>query len=236
MSVELPVRPRNDLAQYDDLEGEWWRPQGAFAALHWLAESRAKLIPEPSHKGAVLLDLACGGGLMAPHVPEGYEHIGVDLTESALHQARPTGLEPVRADVHRLPFADESADVVVAGELFEHVDDLSRVIAEIARVLKPGGTLVFDTVSSGLVARLVVVHVGERVKGGPPRRIHDPRLFVSAKRLKLLCEHHGIDITVRGLRPSISDYALFLASRRSAVRMLRTRSTAAIYQGTGIKR
>jgi 2-polyprenyl-6-hydroxyphenyl methylase/3-demethylubiquinone-9 3-methyltransferase len=236
MSVDLPVRPRNDLAQYDDLEGEWWRPRGAFAALHWLAEARADLIPKPDRAGAVLLDLACGGGLLAPHVPDGYEHVGVDLTESALRQARPTGMVPVRADVHRLPVADASADVVVAGELFEHVEDLSRVIAEIARVLRPGGTLVFDTVSSGPVARFVVIGLGERVKGGPPRRIHDPRLFVSAKRLTLLCEHHGIDITVRGLRPCIWAWALFLAGRRPAARFLPTWSTAAFYQGTGIKR
>lgn len=236
MPVDLPVRPRNDLAQYDDLEGEWWRPRGAFAALHWLAAARAALIPRPGRAGAVLLDLACGGGLLAPHVPEGYAHVGVDVTESALRQARPTGIVPVRADVHRLPFADVSADVVVAGELFEHVDDLGRVIAEIARVLRPGGTLVFDTVSSGVAARLVVVHLGERVKGGPPPRIHDPRLFVSAKRLAMLCAHHGIDITARGLRPSIVDWALFLAGRRKAVRMLPTRSTATLYHGTGVKR
>jgi 2-polyprenyl-6-hydroxyphenyl methylase/3-demethylubiquinone-9 3-methyltransferase len=236
MPVDLPVRPRNDLAQYDDLEGEWWRPRGAFAALHWLAEARAGLIPKPDRAGAVLLDLACGGGLLAPHVPEGYEHIGLDVTESALRHARPTGIVPVRADVHRLPFEDASADVVVAGELFEHVDDLGGVVAEIARVLRPGGTLVFDTVSSGIVARLVIVQMGERIKGGPPPRIHDPRLFVSAKRLAVLCAHHGIDITTRGLRPSIVDYALFLAGQRPAVRMLPTRSTAAVYQGTGVKR
>lgn len=236
MPVDLPVRPRNDLAQYDDLEGEWWRPRGALAALHWLAEARAKLIPKPARTGAVLLDLACGGGLLAPHVPEGYEHVGVDVTESALRQARPTGIVPIRADVHRLPLADASADVVVAGEVFEHVEDLGGVIAEIARVLRPGGTLVFDTVSSGLLARLVVVHLGERIKGGPPPRIHDPGLFVSAKRVAVLCAHHGIDITTQGLRPSIVDYAFFLAGRRPAVRMLPTWSTATVYQGSGIKR
>jgi 2-polyprenyl-6-hydroxyphenyl methylase / 3-demethylubiquinone-9 3-methyltransferase len=34
------VPARNDLRQYDELAGEWWRPDGAFAALHWLAEAR----------------------------------------------------------------------------------------------------------------------------------------------------------------------------------------------------
>jgi hypothetical protein len=36
-------RARNDPAQYDDLIGEWWRPHGAFAMLHWIAEARSSL-------------------------------------------------------------------------------------------------------------------------------------------------------------------------------------------------
>jgi len=36
---------RNDSAQYDALAGEWWRPTGVFAMLHWLAAARARLVP-----------------------------------------------------------------------------------------------------------------------------------------------------------------------------------------------
>ena len=66
-------RRRNDPAQYDELAGEWWRPDGEFAALHWLAASRAEHVPPAPTPGALLVDLACGGGLMAPHV----ERLGV---------------------------------------------------------------------------------------------------------------------------------------------------------------
>ena len=38
-------RRRNDPAQYDELVDEWWRPSGEFAALHWIAASRAEHIP-----------------------------------------------------------------------------------------------------------------------------------------------------------------------------------------------
>ena len=60
-------RARNDPAQYDDLAREWWRPHGAFAMLHWIAEARSALVPPASRPGAVLVDIGCGGGPLAPH-------------------------------------------------------------------------------------------------------------------------------------------------------------------------
>jgi 2-polyprenyl-6-hydroxyphenyl methylase / 3-demethylubiquinone-9 3-methyltransferase len=91
-------RRRNDLAQYDELAGQWWDPRGPFCMLHWLAASRAEHIPPAPRPGAVLVDLACGAGLMAPHVHRlGYRHVGVDLTASALGPAREHGVLPVRA-------------------------------------------------------------------------------------------------------------------------------------------
>lgn len=226
--------PRNDPRQYDELAVEWWRPRGAFAALHWLAATRASLVPPAERKGAILLDLGCGGGLLAPHV-RGYRHVGVDLVESALVLAADHGVLPVRADVRALPVADSSVDVVVAGEIFEHVDKVEKVISEIARVLRPGGVLVFDTVSDGWWSRLSLVTIGERLPGGPPPRIHDPALFVAPSRLKRLCEKNGISIAMWGLRPSVVDYIRFLVSRDRLVRLLPTKSVAGLYQGIGRK-
>ena len=47
---------RNDVRQYAVLADEWWRPDGAFAMLHWLAEARAALVPAAESDGAVLVD------------------------------------------------------------------------------------------------------------------------------------------------------------------------------------
>ena len=69
----------------------------------------------------------------------------------------------------------------------------------------------------------------------PPRGAHDPRLFVAPERLVRLCAEHGIALEVWGLRPSLRDYAAFLFARHRMVRMLRTRSTAGVYQGRGVK-
>src|SRR5213080_1902883 len=121
----MPTRAANDPRQYDDLAGEWWRPRGAFAPLHWLAAARAELIPPAPAAGSVLLDVACGGGLLAPHVrSRGYRHVGIDIGRSATEIARAHGVDAVRADVLRLPVRTASCDVVVAGEIFEHIADL----------------------------------------------------------------------------------------------------------------
>ena len=228
------TRERNDVGQYDDLVAEWWRPEGAFAALHWLAASRRSLVPVADRPDEILVDLGCGGGLMADS-ESSYVHIGIDLVVSALGHARSHGIEAVRADVCALPLASSTASVVLAGEILEHVPCVDAVVAEICRVLRPGGTVLIDTINATRLADICLVKIAERLPGGPPHGIHDPHLFVDPQRLQRLFSDEGVELEVWGLRPSLRDYARFLVDRRRSVRMLRTRSTAAVYQGVGRK-
>jgi 2-polyprenyl-6-hydroxyphenyl methylase / 3-demethylubiquinone-9 3-methyltransferase len=233
------LRPRNDPAQYDDLTDEWWKPFGAFAALNWLAMARASLIPPAPYAGAPLLDIACGAGLMAPHLHgqlAGWRHVGLDLSALSLQQARAHGVASVRADALALPFADASLHGVLAGEVLEHVHDLERACAEIARVLAPGGVVVIDTIADSVFARIALVRIAERFHGGPPPRIHDPALFVDPLRLRLLFEDRGVHLSrPTGLRPSIRDYMAWRLRRTDQVRMLPVRSTSGVYQTIGTK-
>nr|WP_256790345.1 methyltransferase domain-containing protein [Frankia sp. AvcI1] len=234
-----PRRARNDPAQYDDLAAEWWPTHGRFAALRWLAEARGRLIPDPPEPGAALLDLACGAGLLSLALTgrlAGWRHVGVDLSSPALQQAAGHGVTAIQADVLRLPFRDRQFPCVVAGELFEHLEDLDAACAAIARVLAPGGTLVIDTLADTLFCRVALVGVAERLPGGPPPRIHDPRLLVAPDRLARALGGCGIEMTVvGGLRPSLVDYARWLARRADSVRMLPTGSTAGVYQAVGTR-
>ena len=147
------MRPLNDPAQYDDLADAWWDPRGRFAMLHWIAAARARLVPRATREGSLLLDLACGGGLLAPHVAaSGHRHVGLDLSPTALPLAREHGVAPVRGDVLHLPFADEVADVVVAGEVLEHVREPLQLVGEACRVLRrPFAHDVADVVVAGEV-------------------------------------------------------------------------------------
>jgi 2-polyprenyl-6-hydroxyphenyl methylase/3-demethylubiquinone-9 3-methyltransferase len=205
--------------------------------LHWLAASRAGHVPPAPGPGAVLVDLACGGGLMAPHVARlGYRHVGVDLGVAGLELARVHGVSVVRGSVLDVPLADGCADVVVAGEILEHVADDARVLAECARLLRPGGTLVIDAIAATRLAGLVAVRIGERLPGGPPPGIHDPALFVDRATLAATADRVGLDLRLVGLRPSLRDTLAWRRGRRAGVRMRPMRYTGVLFAGYGRKR
>ena len=228
---------RNDPAQYDELADQWWEGAGGFAMLHWLAASRAEHIPPAPSPDALLVDLACGGGLMAPHAARlGYRHVGVDLGLAGLELARAHGMSAVRGSVLAVPLADGCADVVVAGEILEHIEDDVAVLAEAARLLRPGGTLVIDAIAATWLADVIAVRILERVPGGPPPGIHDPALFVDRRRLLAAAPRLGLDLELVGLRPSVRDIVQWRRGRRAGVRMKRLPTTAVLFAGYGRKR
>ena len=120
---------------------------------------------------------------MAPYVHGSATGTSASTSGSAALAGRPRARCRARTgDAARLPFADGGADVVVAGEMLEHVTDLPAVVAELCRVLAPGGTLVVDALADTAVCRFVTVTVAERIPGGPPAGLHDPALYVEPRR------------------------------------------------------
>ena len=91
-----------------------------------------------------LLDVGCGTGEFAARAARvlGCEAVGVDQSERMVELTRGRGLEAVVASVERLPFADGEFDAASANWMLYHVPDLDRGLAELARVLRPGGRLV----------------------------------------------------------------------------------------------
>ena len=93
--------------------------------------------------GRRVLDLGCRYGALTRAYLAGNDVVGVDVDRDALAETAKLGIETRWADVDEpLPFPDESFDTVVAGELLEHVRDPERLVAEVRRVLRRGGTFV----------------------------------------------------------------------------------------------
>jgi SAM-dependent methyltransferase len=89
-------------------------------------------------RGKRVLDLGCRSGALTRHFLEGNSVVGLDVDAAALEKAATLGIEPVQANVEEpLPF-----DAVVAGELLEHLRFPDGLVAEMRRVLRPGGVLV----------------------------------------------------------------------------------------------
>lgn len=226
---------RNDLALYEEHADQWWRPRGPFVMLHWLAAARGRLVPAAARPDAVLVDLGCGAGLLAPHLAgKGYRHIGVDRSAASLRQAAGSGMHAVLGDVLAVPLADGCADVVVAGEILEHVPDLRGAVAEACRLLRPGGVLVIDTLADTALCRWIAIGLAESV-GLAPRGVHDPDLLVDREALREECARHGVRLALRGLRPSLTDLAAWSVRRRPSVRMVPSPTTAVLFQGYGRK-
>lgn len=115
------------------------RDEGEFV----FVPERIPLFQAAIGRGKRVLDLGCRSGALTRHFLEGNEVVGLDVDPAALAKAEALGIQPVLANVDEpLPFEDASFDAVVAGELLEHLQFPDALVAEIARVLRPGGVLV----------------------------------------------------------------------------------------------
>lgn len=139
--------------------------------------------------GRRVLDLGCRYGALTRVYLEGNEVVGLDVDRDALAEAAKLGIEPRWADVEEpLPFADASFDVVVAGELLEHIRDPAAVIEEIARVLRPGGSLVGSVPNSFRLKNRLRFLIG-RPPEDDPTLLH---LFSPASVRRLLHEFEDV--------------------------------------------
>jgi 2-polyprenyl-6-hydroxyphenyl methylase / 3-demethylubiquinone-9 3-methyltransferase len=235
----MPKLRKNFIADYDRLADRWWDPRGDLASLAWIARYRADFVPDADGSHAVLLDLACGGGLFGPHVAgKGYRLVGLDLSAMSLREAQRHGYDAVaQTDITRIPLASESVDVVTAGQCLEHVPDPYAVVEESCRVLRPGGTLVLDTFADTMLARIFVVTVAENVPmpGRPARGTHDHQLFVNRERLVDTARRNGVELRLTGLRQNVRDGLKYAAHRRDDVRMVPMKSTSLMYLAVGTK-
>jgi ubiquinone/menaquinone biosynthesis C-methylase UbiE len=157
--------------------------RGLGAVAEWKERSFAALEPRP---GAVLVDVGCGTGedarALARRVAPGGRAIGVDASEAMVAEARrraaeegETAVEFVRSDVAALDLPSASVDGCRAERVLQHVEDPGAAVAEMARVVRPGGmvvaaepdwgTLVIDAGDPATAAE-VAVAAARRVRSG----------------------------------------------------------------------
>ncbi len=194
MEVNWPERwyclsPVRKLAQ--------WREVGFFRAA-W-----------PMRPGARVLEIGCGdgGGAMLfrrAFSPALYHGLDVDpamvrLAAGRCRKAKATtktkGLLFLRGDAERLPYRDAAFDAVVNFGIIHHLPDWRRGVAELARVLRPGGVFYFEEIYPPLYAnpvfRVMLAHPRENRFHGPEFRaalaeeglalrpgFHESRLFI----------------------------------------------------------
>ena len=158
-----------DNGQYDEQEvaQTWWKVNGTFAGLHAMNPVRLSYfdrtlrsrLGEPTPE-TLIVDLGCGGGLVTESLANrGWYMHGLDQSPRSVkaanrHAESTAPSQPGRGEltytvgsIYSLPWEDGSVSGVVISDVLEHLLDLNRAFAEMNRVLKPGGVIVFDTIN-----------------------------------------------------------------------------------------
>lgn len=111
--------------------------------LYRLRELRDVLSGSPS--GGALLDVAGGTGFLSAALAGTFNRVVVaDISSGMLAVAQRRNLETVCAQAESLPFADATFDAVLCADALHHIKSQELALNEIARVLKPGGTIVIQ--------------------------------------------------------------------------------------------
>ena len=187
--------------RYEEHHREY-RDEGDFV----FVPERIPLLVAAVGRGKRVLDLGCRSGALTRHFLEGNSVVGLDVDANALEKAAALGIEPVQANVEEpLPFDDGSFDAVVAGELLEHLQFPDALVAEIRRVLRPGGVL------SGSVPNAFRVQSRLRfLRGNAPE--DDPthlRMFSPAALRELLAGFERVELSFVGGRYTRLNARLF---------------------------
>lgn len=147
-------------------------------------EQLARLVPDGS-----LLDVGCAAGFFLHAASTRYDATGVEISEFASRYAREElGQRVHTGEIFDAPLADDAFDVVTGWDVIEHVGDPAAVLAEVARVTRPGGLLVLTTGDvDGPLARRDLEHWNLMT---PPAHL----LFFSPRTIERLLRGAGFEL------------------------------------------
>ena len=214
-----------DNAVYDRMADSWWDEAGFLHLLAALNPARfgymRRVLVEEMRLAPVglhVLDVGCGGGLLAEAfarlgcVVQGVDPSAESLAVARMHAAgQGLAIGYQCAPGEALPFADESFDVVYCCDVLEHVNDVPQVIRETARVLRPGGTYLYDTINRTLQSRLIVIKLLQewRWTALMPPGLHDWKMFIRPAELQRELVRSGlVPGPLTGLKPQANPLRL----------------------------
>jgi ubiquinone/menaquinone biosynthesis C-methylase UbiE len=141
---DQPSGPVDNRSYYDEFSRSYERHRhdGYHAFLDELETATVRRYLRPD---MAILEAGCGTGLvlnrLRPHAARAY---GVDLSRGMVEKAHQRSLTVVQGSITDLPFADGSFDLVCSFKVLAHVQQIERALAEMSRVLKPGGVLLAE--------------------------------------------------------------------------------------------
>jgi 2-polyprenyl-3-methyl-5-hydroxy-6-metoxy-1,4-benzoquinol methylase len=134
--------------------------QGPLSYEWWASRFTARLVRR-YQRGGRLLEIGCGLGRTLQLLEDDFETHGIDISAYAVEMARQAASRSQIAQMDArdlatldtIPFKEAFFDVVLAAHVFEHLDNPGETVAHCARLLKPGGLLLFLVPNTGCVSR-----------------------------------------------------------------------------------
>ena len=119
--------------------------EGRDRGYHKLIDDQATGLVRRVGEGKTLLEVGCGKGLILERVAKFARRAeGVDVSPGMVEYARRRGLDVRVADASSLPYPDAEFDVAFSFKVLAHVSRFDEALAEMLRVVRPGGHIVFD--------------------------------------------------------------------------------------------
>jgi 2-polyprenyl-6-hydroxyphenyl methylase/3-demethylubiquinone-9 3-methyltransferase len=220
MTTVQPNVDYQEIAKFEELASRWWDPDSEFKPLHDINPLRLDYIERlESLQGKRVLDVGCGGGLLSEGMAaRGAQVTGIDMGEAPLSVARlhlyESGLEVDYQQITAELMADENPavfDIVTCLEMLEHVPRPDSVIAACARMVKPGGLVVFSTLNRNPKSYLFAIVGAEYVLRMLPKGTHDFRKFIRPSELDSWARSVDLvmsDISGMTYNPFTANYSL----------------------------
>ncbi len=192
-----------EIHKFSELAHRWWDPNSEFKPLHAINPLRLDWINGiAALRGKKVLDVGCGGGILSEAMAAaGAEVSGIDLSEKALKVAKLHLLESGLKVDYQLISAETLAeqkpdafDVVTCMEMLEHVPQPAAIVAACARLVKPGGHVVFSTINRNPKSYLFAVIGAEYILKMLPRGTHDYAKFITPAELARMSRTAGLEI------------------------------------------
>ncbi len=209
---------RNEVDRFSRIAAEWWDANGKFRPLHQLAPARLGFIRDqlqhhfcsgsaapPSRlrplAGLSVLDIGCGGGLVAePLCRMGARVTGIDPSIDTIETARahssPQGLaiDYRVARAEDLVAAGETFDAVTCLEVLEHIPDPAAFIALASRLVRPGGVMIVSTINRTMKSYALAIVAAEYVLGWLPRGTHQWDRFITPDEMQQHLNASGLAV------------------------------------------
>jgi len=242
----MQPKKRNDLEFYDRSADEWWDEAATIYALARLNPPRFAFFDRhlTDWQGISVLDVGCGGGYTCEFMAHrGAIVSGIDQSAKCIDAAqRHAAVSQLSIDYQQgvaeaLPHRDNTFDAVICVDVLEHVADVTQVLSEIARVMKPGGYFFFDTINRTFKSRVIMIWLLENILGDIQPGVHDWRKFIKPEELVQLLQHHHFGtIDLQGFdmfgRP-FTDYLRYKKTGEFQVQI--NRDTSVMYIGKAVK-